>query len=292
GTASSGGGSSSSGGGGAFDAGQLTPGWVAIPPGQFGMGSPVGEPCRDPNTETVHFVNLTRGYEMAPMETTQAEFQALMGFNPSNNTTCGTDCPVESVTWHQAAAYCSALSRQKGYAECYACDGGVSLDGGKSSADCAVAAGSIYACKGYRLPTEAEFEMAYRAVTTTAFYNGDLAPGPDGGCASTTDPNADAIGWHLRNSNVKIHPVGQKLANGFGLYDLGGNVAEHVHDYYLADLGSSSVTDPVTTSGTTGVIRGGNFANPPSAIRGAYRQTDPRTFVGTGIGFRCVRTLP
>jgi len=95
-------------------------GWCKIPAGTFSMGSPVSEPCRNTN-EVQHKVTLTRGYVIQETEVTQSAFQKVMGNNPSYFSKCGTSCPVENVTWHEAVLYCNVLSKQKKLTPCYAC---------------------------------------------------------------------------------------------------------------------------------------------------------------------------
>jgi len=256
------------------------------------MGSPTSEPCRDGN-EDPHPVTLTHGFEISDHEVTQAEIQALMSYNPSYfgpngaGADCGTSCPVEKVNWYEAAAYCNALSVQKGLTKCYDCNGS------GASVTCSEAAAytgkNVYTCPGYRLPTEAEWEYAYRAGTTTAYYNG---PNDSTKCYTCSDANADAIGWYNCNAGSTTHPVGQKQANAWGLYDMAGNVWEWTHDWYQSSLGSSPVTDPVGSGSSSRVVRGGNWLNLAYSMRAANRfgyapasRTDTR-------GFRCSRVLP
>lgn len=292
-----GGGAGGAGGGGGVAAG--TPGWVAVQPTTFTMGAPASDVCRGTD-ETQHAVTLTRPYELPPKETTQAEYAARLGFNPSYRPQCGADCPVENVNWHLAAAYCNALSRQAGRAECYGCDGGAALaDGGFSAAFCEVApayatsGATLYHCPGYRLPYEAEWENAYRAGTQTPLYNGTYAPGADGGCPTVgVEPTADAIAWYTRNSSSQTHAVALKQPNGWGLFDLGGNVAELTNDLYVADLTNASVIDPTGgTSGTQVVLRGGHFASSLDEVRAPQRKPQTKDGRGTGVGFRCARSL-
>ena len=96
--------------------------WVQVTAGTFQMGSPAAEGCRE-NGETRHEVTLSQAFEIQSTEVTQGQFADRMGYNPSHFHACGLDCPVETVTWHEAAAYCNALSAAAGLASCYTCSG-------------------------------------------------------------------------------------------------------------------------------------------------------------------------
>jgi len=262
--------------------------WVTIAAGTFTMGSPTGEPCREPFTpkETQHKVTLTHKVEIQTTEVTQAQFNIVMKYLASKFTTCGTDCPVESVTWSEAATYCNALSAKKGLSQCYTCTGagtGVSCKESK-----AYSGAKTYTCPGYRLPTEAEWEYAYRAGTTSAFYSGAISS------CTGTDANAGAIGWYTKNSSNTPHQVAKKLANAWGLYDMAGNVSEWCHDWTSVDLGSSAVTDPVGALSSTEPyrnLRGGSWSSAPLGLRAANRDANPPTKGYSHVGFRCVRSL-
>jgi len=258
--------------------------WAAFGRGTFMMGSPEGSPCRYDNEE-LHQVTLTRGFEIQTTEVTQAQFAAVMGYNPAYFDDC-SDCPVEMVHWHQAAAYCNALSTRQGMPACYLCQG----DG--DAVRCSDAAGgSILACGGYRLPTEAEWEYAYRAGTTTPFYNGPNDPALCKDC-DAKDANADKIGWYCANAGSRTHPVGQKLGNAWGLFDMAGNVWEWCHDGYTRYLGSAAVTDPVGAPSAIRSARGGCWINNASALHASQRFSFDDTHQNNGIGFRCLRTIP
>ena len=260
--------------------------WVSISPGTFTMGSPKTDPCREIEglKETEHLVTLTRSFEIPTTEVTQGQFKALMWYNPSKHQACGKDCPVEMVNWHEAAAYCNALSVQKSLSTCYTCKGS-----GKS-VTCAEATayskGKVYDCPGYRLPTDAEWEYAYRAKTTTLLYNGTITQ------CKEKDPNADKIGWHGKNSGGKSHPVAKLAPNAWGLYDMPGNVREWSHDWLINDLGTKAVTDPwgQDTEFYYRTIRGGSWFGKTLNLRAAHRFNKPPTYRCHGIGFRCVRT--
>ena len=265
------------------DAGTLVAGdWVMVQPGTFTMGSPTGESCRYSN-ETPHDVTLTHPFWIQTTEVTQGAFKSLMGYSPSDFYICGADCPVESVSWHEAVAYCNALSAKIGASQCYACTG----SGSSSTCSEATAFGgsNVYLCPGYRLPTDAEWEYAYRSGTQTAFYNGPITA-----CAS--DPKADQIGWYSKNCG-ETQPVGQKQASAWGLHDMAGNVFEWCHDWFQKDLGPSTATDPWgPATGTARALRGGSWYGLAQDMRAANRKSMPPTSLGYDVGFRCVRTVP
>ena len=267
-------------------------GFVLIEAGTFTMGSPPGEPGRG-GYETQHEVTLTSGFYMSDHEITQAEWQALIDNNPSsaNNGTCPT-CPVESVNWWEALLYSNALSESEGLTACYVpsgCTGsagsdlnctGVTLQDGSGNA-----VTTPHQCEGYRLPTEAEWEYAARAGTTTALYSGDITV-PGG-----PDPNADAIGWYNSNANPYLpKAVRGKLPNAWGLYDMSGNVWEWTWDW-MDDYPAGPVTNPTgPEQGLFRIIRGGGVGSSASDLRSAYRlnfEPDTRVYL---IGFRLARS--
>ena len=257
---------------------------ISVTAGTFEMGSPPTEPCRDAN-ETQHSVTLTHDFGILVAEVTQGEFAGLMGYNPATAPLCGQDCPVENVSWFEAAAYCNALSANEGLTPCYSCAGS------GSSITCSVAGSyagaNIYNCPGYRLPTEAEWEYAYRSGSTTALYNGELTT-----CQSL-EPTANAIAWYANNSSGASHVAAGKVENSWGLFDMAGNVHEWCHDHWAEDLGSASQTNPAPNSGTSRVIRGGSFGSSGGSLRAAARfQTPPDSTGKSGeIGFRICRSF-
>ncbi len=285
--------------------------WVQIPEGSFFMGSPVDEPCRATNLstpyETRHLVHLTRKFEISITEVTQGEFQALMGYNPSYNN-CGPDCPVEQVSWHEAAAYCNVLSQLKSYGQCYTDQGSgqpcdmiepcvvpeVCIQGKCRQYIAAseyLAPGlTIYNCPGFRLLTEAEWEYAYRAGTQTPYYNGDSVAALCTQCSS--DSMASEIGWHCGNSSNTIHSVGLLPSNNWGLLDMAGNVYEWCHDYYQQNLGAAEVTDPVPgVESLSRIYRGGAYSSQPRMSRAAHRTGNVTWTKDIKVGFRCGRTI-
>jgi len=248
------------------------------------MGSPEGEAGRFVE-EVQHTVTLTRSFAMLSTEVTQGQFESLMGYNPSDFVACGTDCPVETVNWYEAAAYSNVFSAAEGYASCYTCTGA------GTGVDCEpdVAYATPYDCPGYRLPTEAEWEYAARAGTATATYNGDL----DDGHLNCEQPNdvLDSIAWYCGNSGDTTHEVGTRLPNFFGLYDMLGNAWEWCHDWH-DDYPTGSVEDPWgPASGSFRVVRGGSCEFDAKYSRASYRRRRlPSNRLGHG--FRLVRSLP
>jgi formylglycine-generating enzyme required for sulfatase activity len=257
-------------------------GWCTIPAGCFVMGSPTGEACRVDILEQQHEVTLTKSFEIEATEVTQLDFKTRRGYTPSGTAPCD-NCPAVKVTWSEAAAYCNALSEAKGLTKCYSCGGS------GAAVSCYVPAAyqgnAIYLCDGYRMPTEAEFEYAYRAGTTTGSYNGDISQ------CTGTDPVADAIGWYSGNSGGAVALVKGKAKNAWGLYDMAGNVWEWSHDWNESVLGSDPVTDPSPLSGTDRVVRGGSWSSAPANLRAADRGNVSSTPSSDDIGFRCLRRL-
>jgi formylglycine-generating enzyme required for sulfatase activity len=231
------------------------PNMVSLVGGSFTMGSTDFPTDATP----LHTVTLAPFY-MNKYEVTQAEFLALMGFNPSQEGTT-TACPVETVTWYDAAAYCNELSLQQNRSPAYTITDVVKT--GNSITSATVVWNTEYT--GYRLPTEAEWEYAVRGGTTSAYFWG------------ATDDDAGIYTWYSANTET-TQPVGTKAANPFGLYDMTGNVWEWCWDWYSETYYSSSPAQdpqgPVT--GTTRVQRGGSWITMSwmtYAFESGYRDT-------------------
>jgi formylglycine-generating enzyme required for sulfatase activity len=212
-----------------------------IPAGKFTMGSNDGSDRDKP----AHQVTLTKPFKMGVHEVTQAQYEQVMKNNPSKFK--GADHPVVMVSWTDAMEFCRRLSE---------------LPAEK-------AAGNVY-----RLPTEAEWEYACRAGTTTQFSFGD------------DESDLGDYAWYDDNSDGKTHPVGEKLPNAWGLYDMHGNVREWCQDRF-GDYPSGSVTDPSgATSGSYRVSRGGSWYGTAGYCRSAIRGRDSPSYRYGNYGFR------
>ena len=248
-------------------------GWITIPSGTFEMGctseqEATGECYGD--EYPVHKVTLTRDYLVSITEITQDQYSALMGENPSYFTDCGGDCPVETVSWHMAAAYADALSASEGLSSCYVCTG----SGEETECE---APEDPYTCEGYRLGTEAEWENAARCGEGTVYAGSD-------------DP--DLVAWTYDNSSSTTYPVASLAPNACGLYDMSGNVWEWVHDGY-ADYPEGPVTDPVGDSEISGrLYRGGAWTDLPRLARVSNRGYFGPSDRNNNLGFRVFRTSP
>ena len=233
---------------------------IWIEPGTFMMGSPEDELGRDDEKETLHQVTLTKAYWLGKYEVTQAQYEAIMETNPSRFK--GADLPVEMVSWSDAKEFCNKLTEIE-----------------KES-------GRLPEGYEYTLPTEAQWEYACRAGTTTAFNNGTNIPSADQRSEEPC-PNLDEVGWYKYNSNRTTHPAGQKLPNAWGLYDMHGNVMEWCSDVYWSTYPSSPVTDPTgADSGSYVVVRGGCWASSASGCRSASRSSCMFYDQLNSIGFR------
>jgi formylglycine-generating enzyme required for sulfatase activity len=232
---------------------------LLIPPGSFQMGCSASQSSSCNSDENpVHTVTLTNAFYLGRYEVTQAQWQARMGNNPSYFQSASSDVPVnqvpnrpvERVSWNMIAG-----------------------------------AGGFMAQTGMRLPTEAEWEYAYRAGTTTEFHGTTGYPN-----GTNNDGLVGSIGWFYHNtcdggSGCMTHPVGQKLGNGFGLHDMAGNVWEWVNDWY-GSYSSGAQTDPTgPTTGTRRVFRGGSWFGTTGDLRASNRFNG--TPDGTDFNFGC-----
>jgi len=230
--------------------------FVLIPAGKFVMGSPSDEPDRE-DGEKQHEVIISKPFSLQTTEVSQGQWKEVMGDimdNPSRFKDCGDDCPVEQVSWDDAQKFIEKLNKREG-------------------------------TNIYRLPTEAEWEYACRAETTTPFFTGQ--------CISTDQANYD--GNHpgkncpkgeYRGKTVK---VGSFQPNAWGLYDMHGNAWEWVQDWH-GDYPSNSIVDPKRRhKGEGRVLRGGSWSQLAGHLRSAYRRRSNHDSRFSGYGFRVAR---
>jgi len=258
------------------------------PSTSFTMGAPTDELGYD-DDQVQHEVTLTHDFEIMENEVRQDEFEAIMGYNPAYwSGVSRTRFPVDSVTWDMAADFANQFTLHEGISStCYDC-----RDSGTLDVYCELKTlvfATPYACPGYRLPAEAEWEYSARGGTTTATYNGDLTS-EHGGCSM---PNLilQPIAWFCGNSGFDMTYGKRKNPNVWGLFDMLGNAQEWVQDWYADYPGD--VTDPWGPSdGLLKVVRGGSFSHGSEMARAAFRNTYLPTDCSETLGFRLVRTLP
>jgi formylglycine-generating enzyme required for sulfatase activity len=216
------------------------------------MGSPTNEvdrfPGEDPQTE----VTISKGFWMGKYLVTQDEYQGLIGVN--NSQFRGGSNPVDSVSWFGAVDYCTKLTQRER------------------------TAGRIAVNNLYWLPTEAQWEYACRALTSTRFSYGD-------------DPgytNLAQYAWYSDNSGGTSHPVGQKLPNLWGLYDMHGNMGQWCADFYAPYSGGTALDPSNPTNGQDRVVRGGDWASTPPECRSADRRAANPIAGFNQVGFRVI----
>lgn len=242
--------------------GALRPEMRRLPPGRFLMGSAETEEGRGPN-EKQHEVEIKTVFAIAVTEVTQGQYERVMGKNPSE-AQGNPEKPVENVSWLDAVEYCNRLSVKENLDPCYR------IEGGK------VSWAEGLRCKGYRLPTEAEWEYAARADGKTKYAGSD---------------ELDAVAWWASNAQGSTHQVAGKGANGWGLYDFSGNVWEWVWDWYESRYEDLPRVDPIgPNSGSYRVERGGSWYNDAQDARVAYRDDDGPGYRDALQGFRLARS--
>jgi len=263
-----------------------------VSPGSFRMGSPATELGHE-DREASREVTLTRAFEIGVFEVGQAEFVALMGYDPSAFSGCPT-CPVESITWNEAAAFANALSAAAGLEACFACAG----SGRGGACDLDARWPTPYACPGYRMPTEAEWEYAARAGEEASFPGGgDLRVdrGYEDDCRAGTQLDdgswLEEQAWYTCNAGGRTHPTGLLRPNGLRLYDVLGNVLEWCFDRYDAQPASGPAVDPWGGAAASArAKRGGSWHTPSAHHRFAYRNGLHQPTSDDHLGLRLART--
>jgi formylglycine-generating enzyme required for sulfatase activity len=211
--------------------------FVLIQPGSFLMGSEKGRADEKPANK----VTITKPFYLGKYEVTQEQWQAVMGNNPSFYK--GTNLPVEQVSWDDCQSFLAKLMEKAGSYE-------------------------------LRLPTEAQWEYACRAGTTTEYSSGD------------GDANLGEHAWFTANASKQTHPVGEKKPNPWGLFDIHGNVWEWCQDWY-GPYSSGDVSDPTgASSGSTRVIRGGSWSHGSRDLWSSFRLKFAPGFRFRSIGVR------
>ena len=225
---------------------------LLVPSGIFTMGcSASNSYACDSEESPTHQVTLTNAFYMGKTEVTQAEWTAKMGNNPSgfSGYSDSPSRPVEKVSWNMIAS-----------------------------------TGGFNSVTGLRLPTEAEWEYAYRAATTTAFHSYPAQPN-----GFNDDTLLDNIAWYSSNSGGQTHAVGGKFANGLGLHDMSGNVWEWCQDWY-GPYSSGSVTNPTgPATGSVRLSRGGIWSNVSYFCRASERYGHTPDDANIYVGFRAAR---
>jgi formylglycine-generating enzyme required for sulfatase activity len=231
-----------------------------VPAGEFEMGSSEAK-----DEEPRHLVRISQPFYLGVYPVTQREYMQVMRKNPSHFSG-GDRLPVENVSWFSAVGFCNALSQKEKLPPFYAINGQAVnvLD---------------WNAPGYRLPTEAEWEYACRAGTTTRYSFGDQETG--------LDHNA----WYWGNSSGQTHPVGEKKPNAFGLHDMHGNVWEWCWDGYSAEYYQQSPADDPRgpEHGSSRVIRGGSWSYAAGYCRAAFRSRITPTNARIILGLRLAR---
>ena len=249
--------------------------FVLIPAGSFLMGSPKSEKGRQWN-EKRHKVVISKSFYMGESEVTQGQWEKLVGFNPSSFSKLGKNYPVDTISWDQCIEFIRVLNKWEN-------------------------------TDRYQLPTEAQWEYACRAGSTTAFAEGNVTTNS----CNEPEPALIHTAWYCYNSGdaspaggFKPHPVKTRKPNKWGLYDMHGNVQEWVLDSCkwrnfwrtrvgaVTDTYKDNIIDPLNKTGEHRIIRGGGWYQKSKYQRSAYRSYYKPGVKRNSLGFRIVRLQP
>jgi formylglycine-generating enzyme required for sulfatase activity len=222
--------------------------FVLIPAGEFMMGSPQDEDGRTDGEGPIHEVAIRNAYYLGKYEVTQEQWTEVMGNNPSYFE--GDDRPVEGVSWNDVQEFVEKLNEREGTDK-------------------------------YRLPSEAEWEYACRAGTTTRSFFGD------------GDSKLSEYAWYYENSKHQTHPVGQKRQNPWGLYDMHGNVYEWCQDRWHSNYEDAPTDGSAWEDGSSSyrIVRGGSWFGMARCCRSALRLYNPLDYGCSSCGFRLLREM-
>jgi len=222
--------------------------FVLIQPGEFDMGSPANETGRYNDEGPIHHVTISEAFYLGKYEVTQKQWHEVMGDNPSYFK--GDDLPVENVSWDNVQKFIKRLNEKENTHK-------------------------------YRLPSEAEWEYAARAGTTTRYSFGD------------DDSKLGEYAWYSENSGDNTHPVGNKGANPWGLYDVHGNVWEWVQDIWNNTYNGAPADGSAWEYGVSAaqVIRGGGWLRYARGCRSAFRYDIDRGARYHDLGFRLLQEV-
>jgi formylglycine-generating enzyme required for sulfatase activity len=216
--------------------------FMLLPPGEFQMGALDYDTKADHSEKPSHESKINKSFYISKFPTTQENWEKIMGNNPAKFIESGKNAPIESITWDEVQIFIKKLNEKEG----------------------------LISEKGYRLPTESEWEYACRAGGKSIFYFGD------------DSLVAGEFAWCEKNSESKTHPVGLKKPNGWGLYDMVGNVWEWCQDWY------SEYATTETKTLSRKVRRGGSWMDSESSLRSSERGSDRSNFQYSDLGFRLV----
>lgn len=246
-------------------------GMILINGGSFTMGSPASEPWRE-NDEAEHSVTVGSFY-IDKYEMTQKEYSEIMGVNPSSFT--GNNRPVEMVSWYDAIAFCNALSEKENLIPAYTINGNDVVWNKEAN--------------GYRLPTEAEWEFACRAGTTSPFNTGRNITVDQSNWYSSYPYIEGEGGGAYRRQTVEVNEF---QPNQLGLYNMHGNVSEWCWDRYGAYDNATQINPTGSENGINRVARGGGWYDYAKHVRSAYRSVAPPDYKDYKRGFRIARNVP